>query len=119
MLLFHYSQLDIFDASSEAVPEKQHNGSSARLGVRERVEHRVGVRALVRVPNCAPEFEFEYEFDFEFKQVALELEFQLACHFWVFCLVRWFAGCFGLIRPWLPSTGLGGLGIQTELVHLH
>ena len=28
-------------------PEKQHNGSSARLGVRERVEHRVGVRVLV------------------------------------------------------------------------
>ena len=25
-------------------PEKQHNGSSARLGVRERVEHPVGVR---------------------------------------------------------------------------
>ena len=28
-------------------PEKQHNGSSARFGVRERVEHRVGVRVLV------------------------------------------------------------------------
>ena len=27
-------------------PEKQHNGSSARLGVRERVERRVGVRVF-------------------------------------------------------------------------